>query len=430
MTRRELREHCFKLLFCADFYPTDEMQEQVDVYFTEPKEEDDVPSGIGDIIHNPMLDTFDGGYVKSKVEKILDVLPELDKAIDGVAQGWTTRRMGKVELTILRLALYEIKHDDDVPEKVAINEAVELVPLGLPVQILGNLLPDEIAPAVEYGVICPLNDLEMAKKISAEAVRQGKTATGAVTVDSGMGRLGMPAAEAAEQILAMRGLPNLKLDGIYSHFSSAFMRYDDYSLGQLASFKTLLAELKGAGLEFPNVHMAASDALNNFPDSTRPPFTLARCGINMYGYYDNEVHQSMRLAPVVELKTRLAAVRMLAAGSCIGYGRMHRLQKDTRVGTIAAGYADGLPLALSNRGYVLVNGVLCPVLGRISMDYTTISLENAPEAQPGDEVVCIGGQDGRFVSLEDWAQLKGTHVYDLLCSFGTRVRRRYVNRSC
>ena len=87
MTRRELREHCFKLLFCAD---------------------------------------FDGGYVKSKVEKILDVLPELDKAIDGVAQGWTTRRMGKVELTILRLALYEIKHDDDVPEKVAINEAVEL----------------------------------------------------------------------------------------------------------------------------------------------------------------------------------------------------------------------------------------------------------------------------------------------------------------
>ena len=85
MTRRELREHCFKLLFCADFYPTDEMQEQVDVYFTEPKEEDDVPSGIGDIIHNPMLDTFDGGYVKSKVEKILDVLPELDKAIDGVA---------------------------------------------------------------------------------------------------------------------------------------------------------------------------------------------------------------------------------------------------------------------------------------------------------------------------------------------------------
>ena len=126
MTRRDLSEHCVKLLFCADFLPTAEMEEQEEVYFKETIEEVDVPSGIGDISHQPMLDTFDGGYVKSKVEKILDVLPELDKAIDGVAQGWTTRRMGKVELTILRLALYEIKHDDDVPEKVAINEAVEL----------------------------------------------------------------------------------------------------------------------------------------------------------------------------------------------------------------------------------------------------------------------------------------------------------------
>ena len=309
-----------------------------------------------------------------------------------------------------------------------INEALELAPLGLPVQILGNLLPDEIAPAVEYGIVCPLNDLEMARMISAEAVRQNRRVRCAVTVDSGMGRLGMPAENAAEQILAMRTLPNLDIQGIYSHFSSAFWRYDDYSLGQLAAFKVLLSQLAREGMTFSDIHMAASDALNNFPESTHAPFTVARCGINMYGYYDNEVRQSMRLSPVVELKTRLAAVRILAAGSCIGYGRMHRLARPTRVGTIAAGYADGLPLALSNRGYVLVNGELCPVLGRISMDYTTISLENAPEAKPGDEVVCIGRQKDRFIPFEEWAQLKGTHVYDLLCSIGMRVRRRYLGR--
>ena len=309
-----------------------------------------------------------------------------------------------------------------------INEALELAPLGLPVQILGNLLPDEIAPAVEYGIVCPLNDLEMARMISAEAVRQNRRVRCAVTVDSGMGRLGMPAENAAEQILAMRTLPNLDIQGIYSHFSSAFWRYDDYSLGQLAAFKVLLSQLAREGMTFSDIHMAASDALNNFPESTHAPFTVARCGINMYGYYDNEVRQSMRLSPVVELKTRLAAVRILSAGSCIGYGRMHRLARPTRVGTIAAGYADGLPLALSNRGYVLVNGELCPVLGRISMDYTTISLENAPEAKPGDEVVCIGRQKDRFIPFEEWAQLKGTHVYDLLCSIGMRVRRRYLGR--
>lgn len=310
-----------------------------------------------------------------------------------------------------------------------INEALELTSLGLPVQILGNLLPNEIAAAVEHGIVCPLNNLEMAQKINAEAVKQHKIVTCAVTIDSGMGRLGMPAAEAASSILAMRELPNLKLSGIYSHFSCAFMRYDDYSLNQLASFKALLNELSLNGLVFEDIHMAASDALNNFPDSTRAPFNLARCGINMYGFYDNDVQQSMRLNPVVELKTRLAAVRKLKAGSYIGYGRMHRLLKDTLVGTIAAGYADGLPLALSNRGYVLVNGEFCPVLGRVSMDYTTISLENAPGAQMGDEVICIGGQNGRAITLEEWAQLKSTHVYELLCSFGTRVRRVYINDS-
>ena len=308
-----------------------------------------------------------------------------------------------------------------------INEALELTALGVPVQILGNLLPDEIAPAIENGVICPVNDLGMAKKISAEAVRQGRTVHCAVTVDSGMGRLGMVAAAAAPEILAMRELPNLRLSGIYSHFSTAFQRNDDYALGQLATFKALLGELAAAGMHFEEIHMAASDALNNYPDSTRPPFNFSRCGINMYGYYDNEVHQSMRLQPVVELKTRLAAVRTLPGGSSIGYGRMHKLARPTRVGTIAAGYADGLPLALSNRGYVLVNGALCPVLGRISMDYTTISLENAPDAVPGDEVVCIGAQGDQFISVEDWAQLKGTHVYDILCSFGTRVKRCYLN---
>jgi len=120
-------------------------------------------------------------------------------------------------------------------------------------------------------------------------------------------------------------------------------------------------------------------------------------------------------------------VRVLAEGASIGYGRTHRLLKETRIGTIAAGYADGLPLALSNRGYVLVNGRLCPVLGRISMDYTTISLEDAPDARPGDEVVCFGRQGDRTITLEDWAQLKGTHAYELLCAIGTRVERSYLS---
>jgi alanine racemase len=96
------------------------------------------------------------------------------------------------------------------------------------------------------------------------------------------------------------------------------------------------------------------------------------------------------------------------------------------VGTVAAGYADGLPLALSNRGYVIIRGKPCHILGRISMDYTTVSLAQVPEAECGDEVICLGGEGSLAVTVDQWAQMKGTHAYDIICSFGSRVKRVYL----
>lgn len=126
MTRRELREHCFKLLFCADFYPPEETKEQLDQYFLAPVEDETTPEGVEEILHQVEFDEFDRDYVRQKAENIIERIPELDNRINEVAQGWKTKRMGKAELTILRLALYEMGYEEDVPEKVAINEAVEL----------------------------------------------------------------------------------------------------------------------------------------------------------------------------------------------------------------------------------------------------------------------------------------------------------------
>ena len=127
MTRRELREQCFKLLFCTAFYPEEERAEQIEQYFAEPAEKDyNEETMQEETVHDPAMDVYDGGYVRAKVEKILEKIPELDAEIDKVAKGWTTSRMGREELTILRLALYEMRCEDDVPDKVAINEAVEL----------------------------------------------------------------------------------------------------------------------------------------------------------------------------------------------------------------------------------------------------------------------------------------------------------------
>lgn len=126
MTRRELREHCFKMLFGADFYPVEEVPAQLERYFLSPEEEDTDPEGNAQILHRTEMKEEEEAYLKERAERITGLVPELDEQINRVAQGWKTRRMGKAELAILRLAVYEMKYDEEIPEKVAINEAVEL----------------------------------------------------------------------------------------------------------------------------------------------------------------------------------------------------------------------------------------------------------------------------------------------------------------
>ena len=307
------------------------------------------------------------------------------------------------------------------------NEALELVDLGLPVQILGNVIPAEIPAGVAHGVVFPLNDLDTAKLISEEAVRQHKTVEGQFLIDTGMGRLGFLVQNAEKDILACCKLPNLKCNGIYSHFPVAYRPDLDFSLQQVEKFRHLLAKLKTHGITFDYIHMAASDGSNNFPCSYAPPFTRVRVGINLYGSFDPEGRRAFNLKPVLSLKTKLVAKRTLPAGTTIGYGCTYVTQEPMLEGTISAGYADGLPLSMSNRGYVLIRGKLCPVLGRVSMDYTNVSLANVPEAEVGDDVICIGGEGPRAISVDTMAQIKGTHSYDIICSFGNRVQRRYIN---
>ena len=126
MTRRELREQCFKMLFSANFYDAEEAERQLDNYFDAPEEDETDAEGHTEVLHQVTLEEKDREYLQNRVEQIIEAIPELDAALNQVAEGWKTRRMGKVELTILRLALYEMKKDETVPEKVAINEAVEL----------------------------------------------------------------------------------------------------------------------------------------------------------------------------------------------------------------------------------------------------------------------------------------------------------------
>lgn len=305
------------------------------------------------------------------------------------------------------------------------HEALQLLPFGKPVQILSSVLPDEIGPMVETGVTLPVIDVPTARLIDRAAKKAGRKATVHFKIDTGMGRLGILAADAPRAIREVKALDNLDCEGIFSHCPTAYDPADGFANDQIAVFKAILKDVAKDGITFRKVHIAASDAINNFPAARRPPFNIVRTGINLHGSFDPNGRRALRLESVLTLKTRVAQVRLLPAGTTLGYGRTWCLSKPTRVATISAGYADGLPLALTNRGHVLIGGVPCPVIGRISMDYTTVDVSKVPDVKPGDEVIALGGSGKFSITPDDWAALKGTHAYDIICSFGNRVERRY-----
>ena len=306
-----------------------------------------------------------------------------------------------------------------------LSEALAIRKFKKPVQILGAVLPEEIPDAVNAGIILPINDYEIAEMISRESSKQKKKAECHFLIDTGMGRLGMVWQQAEKTIRKCVKLPNIDFTGIYTHFPVAYQSGREYTAGQIRKFLEILESLSKSGINFRKVHCANSDAVNNFPFTYKSPFNLVRTGLDIHGSFDIEGKRSLNLKSVLTLKTRLAAARTLEAGARIGYGCTYTLPRKMLVGTISAGYADGIPFALSNKGYVIIRGKPCGILGRVSMDYTTVSLEQIPESQRGDEVICLGGEGILEITVESWAQLKTTHPHEIICSFGKRVKRCY-----
>lgn len=314
----------------------------------------------------------------------------------------------------------------DIFAVAELGEAIEVAKLGKPVLIFGALFGDEISEAVHHNIIVPTGTIQEALAVNTEAARQGVKAKVLIPVDTGMGRIGICGDDKLDEIMRIAALENLELSGIYTHCPTASIEKDAPTVMQLEKFRFLVSALAERGVVFPAVHIAASDAICNYPDACRKPFTHARVGVIMYGA-DPKFMPQAGLRSVGKFFSRLLEVRELPAGTSIGYGRTAVLKKTTLVGTVGCGYASGLPLAFSNRGRFLVRGLSCPVLGRVSMDYTTISLENLPEAQVGDEAVALGSQGSQFISAAEWAELKNTHVHEVLCSISGRVQRRYIN---
>lgn len=290
--------------------------------------------------------------------------------------------------------------------------------------VLGPLLPNQVAAFCKYQLIGTITLLESARALSLEACRQNVEMRIHIKIDTGMGRIGFCPGEAVEQIKKVSTLPNLKIDGIYSHFATADHSDLTYARKQLKVFNTLLLGLKEQCVKIPHIHLANSAGIINLPDSY---FHLVRAGIILYGLYpSDEVNKSrLPLKPAFALKTKIVQVKRVPAGTGISYGQLYHTPKETMIATLPIGYADGLNRLLSGKARVLIGGKFYPIVGMICMDQCMVDVGDAP-VQVGDEVVLIGKQGDKEITVDEIASLLGTINYEVVCMISHRVPRVYL----
>ncbi|MEG0764583.1 MAG: alanine racemase [Pseudoflavonifractor sp.] len=301
----------------------------------------------------------------------------------------------------------------------------------MPILILGSTPTAYAEELLRLDLTQTVCDLPSARAFSAAAQGAGKTLKIHIKVDTGMSRLGFLCDEAhrmasAEEIAAVCALPGLDHEGIFTHFSDADGS-EAYTMLQFTRFLDILKNLETLGLTFAIRHCAASAAMLNYPCTH---LDMVRPGLALYGHYPDPSCQGLDgpgLLPVMELKSRIAALRDLPAGTSVSYGRTCTLTRDSRLAALPIGYADGLPRACSNRLQVLIRGQRCPILGRVCMDMCMVDVTDLPQVQVG-EIATVYGRDGaEFVPTEEAAQIAGTVQYELLCAISERVPRVYLD---
>lgn len=308
-------------------------------------------------------------------------------------------------------------------------ETAPLLSYPIPLHILGPVLDFELPEAVAKGCVITIADMASAKAVQKEAQRQGKKVPCHFKLDTGMGRFGLLPEEAPGVIREVMKMPELSPCGIFSHMPEAGKEDLVQNEEIKGRFLSVLRELEKEGITFPWIHIANSPGMNACAFAKEPPFTAGRVGLCLHGVYDDGP-RSIPLRETFTLKTRLAAVRKMPKGSTLGYSRTCKLEREELIGYASIGYADGIPLALSNEGHLLIRGKKCPIKGRIAMDYTAFSLqafadEGLQIPSPGEIITCLGRDGNEKISVYDWAKMKKTHAYEILCSLTNRVKRVY-----
>ena len=292
----------------------------------------------------------------------------------------------------------------------------------MPMLILTEPTPDAIVQCYEHNITLCVYTKNFIDKID-ECIDGGEPAHIHLEVDTGMNRLGCEPQEAIELAKYISSKKNVFLEGIYTHFASADVEGSNQPAEQLALFKNVLEELDEQNLLPPIVHAANSAAAITMPDAR---FSMVRIGAAAYGGYPADfIREMIDLQEAIEFSTEITFIKTVQSGEAISYGGYYVASKETQIATIPAGYSDGVPRSLSfNDGEVLVNGVRCPIVGAITMDFMMIDVSKA-NANVGDKVILLGKQGEEIITPDDWAEKSGRIRYEIITALGERIPRTY-----
>jgi len=307
-----------------------------------------------------------------------------------------------------------------------LHEGIELRSAGqsAPIVILSPSLRSEVDEIIENRLTPCVGSLEFADLLSRRCVAHEVVSRIHVEVDTGMGRTGVSDGEAVAFIQKIHGMPNLKLEGVFTHFPDADSGNTFFAEEQLRRFQEILDQLAVRDIEVPIRHAANSAGILSLPQSR---LDMVRPGILAYGFYPSaRVPRTIPVEGVMSFKSRVAQLRDVPAGRFISYGRTYETKHTTRVGVLPVGYGHGLPWLLSNRGEVLIRGRRAPMIGRVTMDLTMVDVTEIPDVALGDEAVLWGEQSGARITLEEVAERAETLPYEILCSMGKRVVRVFL----
>ncbi|MGB0743308.1 MAG: alanine racemase [Opitutales bacterium] len=305
-----------------------------------------------------------------------------------------------------------------------VTEAAEIRHMGAgwPILLLSPLLPGEEQQIIEHDLIATVSTAEECARLDQLGRAHGQEVRIHLKIDTGMGRLGIWHEQASELLSAMTDYPQLKLEGLYTHFSSADTD-PDFTRLQRERFLRIVE-----GIEHKDLLIHADNSAGIYSLQADSPFNAVRIGLLQFGIapYPDSALGSASVEPVFSFHTRIGLIKELPAQTEISYGRSYTLERDSRIAILTAGYGDGVPIELSNKGHVIVGGQLCPILGRVTMDQTIVDVTDCPQATVGDTTTLIGKNGSHEITTTQFSEAASTIPWETLCSITKRVTRIYT----